>query len=101
MHDFVAEKLQSNNVILACSGLKDVYRKRLSRGIEQQCRWVFLKGDYNVIDERLKKRKGHYMPASLLQSQFDDLEIPSDAIEADITHPPGTIIDYIISKLSK
>lgn len=100
MHDFITEKLKSNNVILACSGLKEIYRKRLSKGIEQQCKWVFLKGDYNTIVERMKRRKEHYMPASLLQSQFNDLQIPQDAIEADIKLPPGMIVNYIISKLS-
>lgn len=101
IHDFITEKIKSKNVILACSALKEVYRKRLSKGIEQQCKWIFLKGDYDIIVERIKKRKGHYMPASLLQSQFDALEMPHGAIEVDIAKAPGTIIDYIISKLDK
>ncbi|MFT3679631.1 MAG: gluconokinase [Ferruginibacter sp.] len=99
INTFITKELVSNSVIMACSALKTSYRLRLGHGIESQCRWVFLNGDYNTIYERLQKRSGHYMPLSLLKSQFEVLEIPLNAIKADITQSPGTIIDYIISKL--
>ncbi len=99
IHAFVTQKINSNNIIVACSALKQVYRDYLSKGIEQHCRWVFLKGSYETILQRMQKRTGHYMPATLLQSQFDALEIPANSIEADITMAPGTITDFIISKI--
>ena len=99
IHSFATEKIKLNNIIVACSALKQVYRDRLCKGIEQHCNWVFLKGDYKIIINRMKNRAGHFMPATLLQSQFEALEIPKGVIEADITMPPNKIVDYIISKI--
>ncbi len=99
IHAFVAEKLSSTSLIIACSALKQVYRKRLSKEIDRDCKWVFLKGDYKTILERMNNRPGHYMPTALLHSQFDILEIPFNAIEINIEHLPETIIDQIISNI--
>ncbi|MCW3092897.1 MAG: hypothetical protein JWP81_3966 [Ferruginibacter sp.] len=101
IHDFVSREIASQTIILVCSALRQVYRGRLSRNIEAQCKWVFLQGDYNTILERLNERKDHYMPATLLQSQFDTLEIPANAILVDIIMPPGKIIDAIIASLNE
>jgi carbohydrate kinase (thermoresistant glucokinase family) len=99
IHDFVVEKIATQDIILVCSALRQVYRDRLSKAIEKNCIWVFLQGDYNTILERLEGRMGHYMPATLLRSQFDALEIPVNAIIADIKLSPDTIIRDIISKI--
>jgi len=100
IHHFVVEKIATGSIILVCSALKQAYRDQLGNGIESNCRWVFLHGGYTTILERLKNRKGHYMPATLLQSQFDALEIPSNAIRIDIELAPEMIIDDIISKIN-
>ncbi len=99
LHSFVVEKLNSTNLIIACSALKQVYRERLSKEIAMDCKWVFLKGDYKTILQRISNRDGHYMPAALLQSQFDTLEIPLGALEINIEHSPEAIIDQIISNI--
>lgn len=99
IHAFAKEKLSSTSIIIACSALKQVYRERLSKEIEQDCRWIFLKGDYTTILQRMSNRAGHYMPAALLQSQFDTLEIPSGALEINIEHSPEAIIHQIISNI--
>src|SRR6185369_12452730 len=54
IHSFVAKQLETNNLILACSALKEIYRERLSRGIEDQCRWVYLNGSYETILQRMQ-----------------------------------------------
>jgi carbohydrate kinase (thermoresistant glucokinase family) len=100
IHAFVSKQLESTNVILACSALKEVYRQRLSKGIDEQCRWVYLNGNYQTILQRMQSRTGHYMPATLLQSQFDALELPVNKIEVDITMTPGKIVDEIIAKIN-
>jgi carbohydrate kinase (thermoresistant glucokinase family) len=101
IHDFAAAAIKTKSIIVACSALKSIYRQRLSTGIETNCRWVFLKGSYQTILQRIQQRKEHYMPASLLQSQFDALEQPgADAIEADISLTPAAIIQHIISAIS-
>lgn len=69
--------------IVACSALKQSYRKILSKDLDQII-WVYLEGSYEAILNRLKKRKGHYMPPSLLRSQFEALEPPQDAIRVSV-----------------
>lgn len=100
IHHFVAKKIADRTIILACSALKQVYRDHLSKGIEKNCHWVYLDGNFDTILKRLNSRKGHYMPPTLLQSQFDALEVPADALKIDINLPPDTIIDIIISSIN-
>ena len=100
LHAFIKQKIETNNIIIVCSALKQVYRDILGNGIEDNCKWIFLSGDYDTILSRLQSRKGHYMPATLLQSQFDALEIPANAITIDIQMTPGEIINDILSKIS-
>ena len=71
------------SVLLACSALKQKYRDRLAAGCSN-LRWVHLKGGFELIESRLKSRKGHYMKAGLLESQFAALEEPVDAITVDV-----------------
>ncbi len=70
-------------VFLACSALKQRYRDRLVVGLPQ-ARWVYLKGSFELLSARLGHRTGHFMPASLLQSQIDQLEEPRDAMVLDV-----------------
>ena len=77
-------KLRGNeNAVLACSALKESYRKVLSAGLAG-CRVVHLRGSIELIRARLAERHHRYMPASLLESQFATLEPPREAIEVDI-----------------
>ncbi|MEE9389045.1 MAG: gluconokinase [Paracoccaceae bacterium] len=72
-----------SDVLVACSGLKRIYRDFL-RGNVGVCRFVYLDGSYELIRERMARRKGHYMPLSLLESQFETLEPPTPA-ETDVS----------------
>ena len=99
MHNFVVEEIQTHPVILVCSALKQCYREKLSELIEDNCHWFFLDGDFNTIQDRLNNRSEHYMPASLLQSQFDALEIPKHATRIDIRRSPEEITESIIEEL--
>ncbi len=93
-------EVQLHSVVIACSALKESYRQQLSTSIESQCRWVLLRGSFDQIEARISKRQGHFMPASLLRSQFDLLETPSQALSIDIQHSPDEIVDLIIKSLS-
>ncbi len=65
-----------DGAIVACSALRRVYRDHL-RAIAGAClRFLFLKGDKAMMRARVAGRKGHYMPASLIDSQFATLETP-------------------------
>lgn len=98
MNAFAKEKLASSNIIFTCSALKEIYRQRLINGIDNICRWVYLRGDYDTILKRMQQRQ-HYMPAALLQSQFDVLEEPADAIVCDISQSKQNISSYILSQI--
>ncbi|MBW4695044.1 MAG: gluconokinase [Lyngbya sp. HA4199-MV5] len=78
------------NAVLACSALKSEYRQMLC--LSPQVKPVYLKGSFEFIQQRLQQRQGHYMKADLLQSQFDTLEEPEDALQIDITQPPEAIV---------
>ncbi len=84
--------------ILACSALKEIYRERLREADDpHQLRFVFLDGSFDLIFGRISARKDHYMPASLLQSQFATLEPPHDAVRIDINQPPEGVSEEILS----
>ena len=100
IHEFVMSKSALQPVILVCSALKQSYRDKLANSIEENCKWFFLKGDFDLVHQRLAERKGHYMPASLLQSQFDALEVPEDAITIDISQSPKEIVRQILAHLA-
>ena len=101
----LSEKLKSwetnGGAILACSALKEGYRKILASKTSKQIIWVYLDGSFEIIKIRLKQRSNHFMPAELLQSQFDTLEIPEYAIQVDISLPIDELVSSIISKLQQ
>jgi gluconokinase len=89
---------QGESAILACSALKQRYRERLEQGL-QSPRWVYLKGDIELIRSRLQQRKGHYMNPALLQSQFDALEPPGEALIVDVGDDPAAIAQRVLASL--
>jgi carbohydrate kinase (thermoresistant glucokinase family) len=89
---------QGVSVVLACSALKQAYREYLIID-EAQVKLVYLKGDYDLIQERLAQRRGHFMPPGLLASQFATLEEPKQGVVVDVVHPPETSVALIREKL--
>ncbi len=89
---------RQTGAVMACSALKERYRDILARGIgKENVVWVYLKGSYDQILERMKARDSHFMPSSLLRSQFDTLEIPDYAIAVNIGESPDDIVAEILS----
>jgi len=86
-----------DNAILACSALKSEYREYLL--VDPQVRLVYLKGSFSLIQQRLDDRRGHFMTAALLQSQFDALEEPSNAIVVDVSASPQELVRTTKAKL--
>ena len=89
------------HVVIACSALKRSYREVLLRG-RKDVRFVFLDGSQALIAERLASRKGHFMPAGLLGSQFRTLEPPQadeHPITVSIDAPVETIVSNIVGQL--
>jgi carbohydrate kinase (thermoresistant glucokinase family) len=87
--------------IVSCSALKRVYRRRLI-GDRQDVHLVYLKGDMELIGERMKERRDHFMPVSLLKNQFDLLEEPQPdehALVVPVDMPPRRVADTIVAGL--
>jgi carbohydrate kinase (thermoresistant glucokinase family) len=99
LNKLAKEHTVKKGAIIACSALKEKYRDLLDNGISADIHWVFLKGGYDLILERMKVRKNHYMPPGLLQSQFDILELPANAIEIDIREDADKITSKLMSAL--
>ncbi len=87
----------NSGCVIACSALKEIYRERLSRSIESYVRWFYLKGSYDLIFDRMKKRQDHYMGSGMLKSQFETLEEPEYAISINIENPLEEIVRKIKS----
>ena len=100
LNQLAIEQCAVKGAIIACSALKEQYRQILADTISVPVHWVFLKGSFSLIEERMKKRTDHYMPASLLQSQFDILEMPANnVIVQDIARGPAVIAEDIYRQL--
>jgi carbohydrate kinase (thermoresistant glucokinase family) len=95
--------LTKKSAVFSCSALQRAYRDIIV-GDRPHVALVYLKGDYDLIQHRLQGRHGHFMPASLLKSQFDTLEEPTPdehPIVADIAMPPLEICDQIMRQLQE
>lgn len=86
-----------DSAVLACSALKQTYRDTLS--ISELVRFVYLNGDRETIAERLVERRDHYMNPNLLDSQFETLEAPKDALEIDASLSVDAIVQKIRTAL--
>lgn len=87
--------------VVSCSALKRAYRDVLVHG-RSDVRLVYLKGTRNLIGERLALRKGHFMPPSLLDSQFATIEEPTpdeNVLVVDINAPVNQIVATIAEQL--
>jgi gluconokinase len=87
--------------VVACSALKRCYRKILI-GKRPDVRLVHLKGDEALIAGRMAQRKGHFMPAGLLKSQFAALEEPGPEekpIVVEVDRSPAEVVEEIVRSL--
>nr|XP_048303654.1 probable gluconokinase isoform X3 [Myodes glareolus] len=119
LHDILVRDVAlGQQVILACSALKKMYRDILIQGrsdeplksnetakerlASQQLLVVYLCGSFEIISRRLSQRKGHFMPPELLQSQFSILEPPSapeNFIQVSVNQSLSEIVDAILEAL--
>ena len=88
---------RGENGVLACSALKQSYRKTLSTGANLVI--VYLKAEADLIGSRLADRRGHFMPQRLIESQFLDLEEPAEAITIPASWTPEQIVSAIRSQI--
>ncbi|MEO1083772.1 MAG: gluconokinase [Acidobacteriota bacterium] len=91
----------AEGAVLACSALKKRYREALD--IDRPgAGLIFLDGPRDVLAERLRRRSGHFMPASLLESQLETLEAPGDeALHLDFQKTPDVLVATILRHFFK
>lgn len=103
MNAFIKEQLLLGSLVVACSALKERYRQWLVAGIPAaQVKWFHLTGSYDLIHARMEERKGHYMGAAMLRSQFDAYESPSGgnmiSIEGNLAAVTGRILRSLVER---
>lgn len=99
----LADKIRTwekeGGAVLACSALREKYRKILKSIPEEKLTWIFLDGTKELIEKRMQKRKGHYMNPDLLDSQFAALEVPRYGLHVDVSPSPDEILEEISKQL--
>lgn len=101
LHKLISSSLAHNRPgVLACSALKESYRQKLLEG-KEGVRLIYLKGSYDLIWSRMAARKHHYMKPHMLQSQFEALEEPSNALIVDIAPSVDEILKVILQNMEK
>jgi gluconokinase len=94
---------EGEHAVIACSALKRAYRDILVHG-RSDVRMVYLNGSQELIASRLARRKGHFMPPGLLDSQFKTLEPPDESehpLTVSIDGSVDAIVDDIVRQLGQ
>jgi len=102
LRELIERSVAANeSAVLACSALKRAYLECLR--VNDQVKFVFLHGDYALVEEQVRRRHDHFMNPALLQSQFDDLEEPKpdeDTLTIELGRTPRELVDEIKAKLN-
>lgn len=105
LNDVIFSLQQKNEVgVLVCSSLKKRYRERLRKD-NAAITFLWLTGDYALVLQRMQQRVGHFMPESLLLSQFQALETPgedeTDVMAIDIALPVDGVVERCLRALAQ
>lgn len=99
LHQLIGESLaKQQSAVLAASSLKESYRK-LMQGQHEHVQFVYLKGSYDFILQRMQARQHHFMKPEMLKSQFATLEEPQSALTVSIEADVPAIVQEIIERL--
>lgn len=94
---------RSGVVIAGCSALKRAYRETLREAANEPLLFLLLTASRAVLEERMRHREGHFMPASLLESQLAALEPPGpdeNAFAVDVGAPTEEVVAAILDRLA-
>ena len=98
MHaELVKRDAAGENIVLACSALKQKYRDEIGAGLDMKV--VYLKGDYATMAAHIAGRHGHFAGEGILAGQFADLEEPKNAIVENVSKTPEEIAAEIVKKI--
>lgn len=96
LNKLAIKQSHADGAVIACSALKESYRKILTQGVPVDVRWIVLMGGFELIHQRMTARVDHFMPAGLLTSQLESMEYPPYGIHIDISHSPSGMMDLIL-----
>jgi gluconokinase len=100
LHDQLFSTLKAGrHPVLACSALKEKYRLQLLDGLTDVA-VIHLTGTYDLLWSRMSARQGHFMKAEMLQSQFNALEEPQNALALTVSMPLNEMLDTIMAHYS-
>jgi gluconokinase len=85
------------NIVLACSALKQAYREKLQ--VTPEVKLVYLKGSSQLLQQRLRNRRGHFMTEPMLESQLAALEEPGEAWVIDVDDSPANMAAKIRERI--
>ncbi len=90
---------KGKGAVLACSALKEKDRQILTGDGTEKVVFVYLKGDRDIILNRMRSRENHFFPPALLETQLSALQVPLDAITIQIDKTPEELCSAIIDEL--
>ena len=96
----IREYLERGGAVVACSALKQAYRETLAAG-DSRVIFVYLRGSFDTIDQRLRARAKHFMGPSLLNTQFMALEEPELAIVVDVRDSTERQLAVVLGELQQ
>ena len=96
LNKLAIKQSHADGAVIACSALKESYRKILTQGVPVDVRWIVLMGGFELIHQRMTARVDHFMPAGLLTSQLESMEYPPYGIHIDISQSPAGMMDLIL-----
>ncbi|WP_377296974.1 gluconokinase [Rhizobium sp. SGZ-381] len=103
IRDWISEKADAGeNVVITCSALKRSYRDILASA-RADVRFIELVADKKLVAERMAMRKGHFMPPSLLESQFATLQVlqpDENGVKVTVDAPPKIVVERALSGLA-
>jgi gluconokinase len=101
--EIVQQASDNQTTVTACSALKRIYRERLQR-FRPDILFLFLEVDRQTAEQRVAARRNHFMPASLVDSQFQVLDPPhadENSLTMDATLPVELIVTDVLGRLPK
>jgi 6-phosphogluconate dehydrogenase len=99
LNHLIQENVNTKDCVIACSSLKKNCRDILRANVPNNVKFVFLQGSYSEILSRMESRKNHFIPSSLLKSQFETLEIPKNAYSISIMQNPEEMLTNIQNEI--
>ena len=90
----------NGGAVLACSALKESYRRILVSQVDGTVHFIYLAAEPSLVRARLEQRSGHFFSPTLLESQFVSLEVPQQALTVDASLTPADICTHLMRQLS-